>query len=761
MNWRKHFESRAARYGLAVVAVAVATVVESALPAVFGGAAYLVFYPAVVAVAAFGGFGPGIVATVASTLIVDGMFLKPEGIALFHDPLQFGRSAVFLFGGLLIGAVAESLRRGRLRELEQSEKLIEESRLTDMATVFILDAAHRIVRWTRGCERLYGFTMAEALDRVSHDLLQTQFPEPLETIQARLRTAGRWEGELIHRRKDGQSVTVASVWLLQRDSQGKVAAILEVNSDISALKQAEQTLRESEQRFRTLANNISQLAWMADEKGSTFWYNERWYDYTDTTPEEMQGWGWQKVLHPDHVQRVVGKIRRCFETGEAWEDTFPLRGKDGEYRWYLSRAIPIHDEQGNVVRWFGTNTDVTERKAMEDELRVAQVSAERAKAAAEDASKAKDHFLAVLSHELRTPLTPVLASISMLQKNPVLDEHVGGQLEMARRNVELEARLIDDLLDLTRIARGKVELDKHPVELSTVIQRAVDVCRPDLEARGLHLGVDLGNARWVVEADIARLQQVFWNLLRNAIKFTPHDGCVGVKCHPQNGSVLVEVTDSGVGIEPQALPRIFDAFAQADRGITRQFGGLGLGLAICKSLIEMHGGNIEAHSEGKNKGATFVVRLPVVTDAMYEEAVVAPSGQAAETPSGKYHPLRVFVVEDHGDTAEMLRLMLESEGHEVCTAGDVASALETIDGDDYDLLLSDLGLPDGSGLDLIRELRARGNRVPAIALSGYGQEQDLQLSHQAGFSAHVIKPVDYDQLMAAVAKVSGKPEHTF
>jgi two-component system CheB/CheR fusion protein len=324
-------------------------------------------------------------------------------------------------------------------------------------------------------------------------------------------------------------------------------------------------------------------------------------------------------------------------------------------------------------------------------------------------------------------------------------------LEMIRRNVEMEARLIDDLLDVSRIARGKFELQKQRVELCTIIERAVEVCRPDIEARCLHFGVDIGPAApYWIEADVARLQQVFWNLLKNAIKFTPNGGCVGIRCRPEGQHVAVEVNDSGIGIETAAHSRIFDAFEQAERSITRQFGGLGLGLAISKALVEMHGGTIEATSEGKGKGATFRVQLPLTAPAL-RPATVVPAAPA----QAMVRPLRILLVEDHGVTAKMMKMVLMADGHTVQTAGDVATALELADQNGFDLLMSDLGLPDGSGHDLIRQLRQLGHTFPGIALSGYGREDDIQRSLEAGFVTHLTKPASREAVVAAVANAAG------
>ncbi len=273
---------------------------------------------------------------------------------------------------------------------------------------------------------------------------------------------------------------------------------------------------------------------------------------------------------------------------------------------------------------------------------------------------------------------------------------------MIRRNVELEARLIDDLLDVTRIVRGKLELHKQPIELCTVLHRAIEVCTPDIAARKLHFGVDIPDGPYLVEADAARLQQVFWNLLKNAIKFTPEGGCVGIRCRRDGADhILVEVNDSGVGIERAALPLIFNAFEQGERSRTRQFGGLGLGLTISKAMVEMHGGRIEATSPGKDQGATFRVRLPLLAAGA---RAVRPreQGPAATRPPARR--LRILLVEDHGDTAWVMTRLLKADGHEVQAAADVATALKRAEEGEFDLLLSDLGLPDGSGLDLMRAL---------------------------------------------------------
>ena len=477
----------------------------------------------------------------------------------------------------------------------------------------------------QSAEQARGFGWMDAIRPEDRDRVVAAWQKAFDT-------QGLYEVEYLLRIHDGSWRNVRARGVPVRNPDGSVREYVGVCIDVTARKQAEEALRASEQRFRTMADAIPQLAWVARADGWIVWYNRRWYEYTGTTPEQMEGWGWQCVHDPQALPAVLERWKGCIQSGEPFDMIFPMRGADGTFRPFLTRVMPLKDEQGRVMQWFGTNTDISAQKAVEEELVAAKASAENAKAVAELANRAKDHFLAVLSHELRTPLTPVVMGVSMLQDRPDLAADVRNTLEMVRRNVEMEARLIDDLLDVMRIARGKIELRRSTVELCKVIHQAVEVCRPDIEARELHFDVDLGPAApYWVEADVARLQQVFWNLLKNAIKFTPRGGCVGVRCRPEAGQVVVEVNDSGIGIDAAALPRIFNAFEQAERSITRQFGGLGLGLTISKALVEMHGGTIEVASEGRNKGATFRVRLPLTAPAGQPEAPApaAPRGAPA------------------------------------------------------------------------------------------------------------------------------------
>ncbi len=518
---------------------------------------------------------------------------------------------------------------------------------------------------------------------------------------------------------------------------------------------ANAALAASEARFRQLADAMPQLVWTADPDGKVDYYNGRHQEFSGLAQTASGAYDWVPVLHPDDQAATVAAWQRAVATGSIYQIEHRGRRADGTFRWYLSRGIPVRDAAGRIVKWFGTATDVHELRIAQEELAAAKVTAERARAVAEEASRAKDHFLAVLSHELRTPLTPVLASAAALERDPRLPSVLREDVEMIRRNAELEARLIDDLLDLTRIARGKVRLHRRAVDLGTILERTVEVCRPDLVVRRLSFSQSTSGQPHVVNADSARLQQVFWNLLKNATKFTPPGGLVEMRRWTEGDRVIVEVRDTGVGIAPEALGRIFHAFEQAERATARQFGGLGLGLAISKALVELHGGTVSATSAGPGCGATFTVSLPLAARAGKGEQ--RPEPQHRVDDARGRGGLRILLVEDHADTARILSRVLQAAQHRVCVAGNVALALEEAARGTFDLLVSDLGLPDGSGMDLLRELRARGAALPAIALTGYGQEEDVQRTRAAGFAAHLTKPIDLDELERAIARACGAP----
>jgi signal transduction histidine kinase/response regulator RpfG family c-di-GMP phosphodiesterase len=375
-------------------------------------------------------------------------------------------------------------------------------------------------------------------------------------------------------------------------------------------------------------------------------------------------------------------------------------------------------------------------------------AAQKARTEAESANRAKDSFLAMLSHELRTPLTPVLTSVLTLEQEENLPEATRASLQMIRRNVELEARLIDDLLDLTRISKGKVQLSLEVVDAHSLLRNALEICQADIDHKNLSLQTDFSAEKVWLEADPARLQQIFWNLIKNAVKFTPEGGRLGISTGNDNGQFRVEVSDNGMGIDAETLPKIFNAFEQGER---TRLGGLGLGLAISKALVETHHGKLTAASPGRDQGATFAASFPVLEIDADTSAASAPVSPVARKV------MRVLLVDDHVDTNRSLTQLLRRRGYHVQAAHSVQSALELAAHERFDVLVSDIGLPDGSGVDLMQTLKAK-HPIFGIALTGFGMEEDLRRSHDVGFHHHLIKPVDLNKLDALIQQADPCPE---
>jgi signal transduction histidine kinase len=451
---------------------------------------------------------------------------------------------------------------------------------------------------------------------------------------------------------------------------------------------------------------------------------------------------------------VIEDVRTDYHSS----DTPELRYKRG----YLACvAIPMH-RSGVWAATLMVQSPVP-RVWSREEVELIRTAADRTWLAVENmrllqearqANAAKDQFLAMLSHELRTPLTPVVMTLNSMHSDPSVPTEVKNDLAMIRRNIELETRLIDDLLDITRVANGKLTLCARPVRVHELLEHVCQICKPDADAGGIQFTCDFTAARDTVVADAARLQQVFWNLVKNAIKFTPGGGQVTLSTREggPDGNLLVSVSDTGTGIAPDVLPRIFNAFEQGEQTVTRVYGGLGLGLAISKAIVDLHQGRIWAESEGINRGCAFHVALPVAPVCKPAENVPQPSAPLPPDPPPA-RQLSVLLVDDHPDTMRAMYRILTRWGLRPTKAGCIREALQQASESKFDLLISDIGLPDGSGCELLQQLR-KLHPIPAIALSGFGMDADIKRSLDAGFNAHLTKPVSLDQLQEVIAKLA-------
>lgn len=505
------------------------------------------------------------------------------------------------------------------------------------------------------------------------------------------------------------------------NAEGKPLRMSGAVVDITRQQASDEALRISESKFRTLAENIPQLAWMADRDGSIFWYNNRWFAYTGTTFAEMQGWGWKKVHHPDHVERVVALYRKQIVDDQCiWEDTFPLRGADGQYRWFLSRAMPIRDQDGNVVRWLGTNTDVTLQREAEQAL--------------QQANRRKDDFLAMLAHELRNPLAPISTAAQLLKSGA----HSPGNIKLSSDIIERQVRhlsdLVNDLMDVSRVTRGLVSIDNEEVSVADIVTSAVEQSRPLIEARRHALVVDLHHDGGVVMGDSTRLVQVMANLLNNAAKYTQQGGRITLKANVDAGEIHITVADNGMGISAGLLPQVFELFTQAERTPDRQEGGLGLGLALVKSIVALHRGRVTARSDGPGKGSAFTVSLPLAQT----------SGSGGKPQHGAAaRPLHILLVDRNEDGDPELPAALQAEGHMVALCPDAASALSQARELHPDAVLIRTDLPGVEGYTLARQLRAQDPDQAAtyIALNKSSQSHDKVIARGAGFDHQLERPV--------------------
>ena len=502
-------------------------------------------------------------------------------------------------------------------------------------------------------------------------------------------------------------------------------------------------LHDTVEQFHILVDSVEEYAiYLLDSNGDIVTWNTGAEKIKGYSTEEIIGKNFASFYTADDV--AAGKpqrnLREAIRRGYIRDQGLRVR-KDGSTFEAEVVITALRDEDGKVRGFSKVTRDIT------DQIRSREYEAE--KIAAQRASKAKDDFLAALSHELRTPLTPALAAATYLLENAEkLPPEFAEDIEIIKRNVQLQARLIDDLLDLTRIARGKLHLELEDCDAHKNIKNALETAHSAIAAKQLKVTIDLEAKEYHILADCIRLQQVFWNLINNAVKFTAQSGEISIRTfNDKAGRFHFEIADTGIGIEPQRLGSLFQPFEQADPSVTRQFGGLGLGLAISKRLVDLHHGKIEAESRGRSFGATFKVRL----DAL-------PQGSAAiglnHRLGGKTaKPLRILLVEDHQDTRHTLSRLLTHFGHNVVTAENVEVAMEIMGSNNIDVVLCDIGLPDGSGYEVAAQARASG-KMKAIALTGFGTEQDVQRSKEAGFDFHLVKPINFQELQTVLDQSS-------
>ncbi|WP_228039121.1 response regulator, partial [Nostoc sp. LEGE 12450] len=531
-------------------------------------------------------------------------------------------------------------------------------------------------------------------------------------------------------------------------------------TEISDRKQAEKALRESEEQFRNMADNAPFMVWVTDTNNYCTYLSKSWYDFTGHNEETSLGFGWLNAVHPEDYDDVRNIFLEASKRCEAFRMEYRLQRKDSEYRWTIDAANPWFGVDGQFKGYIGSVIDITERKTAEAERDRLLELEQAARTEAETANRIKDEFLAVLSHELRSPLNPILGWARLLQTREFHPAEIKKAIATIERNAKLQAQLIEDLLDVSRILQGKLNLKMFPVNLVLVIEAGLETVRLAAEAKDIQIQTMLDASLGQVLGDSDRLQQVIWNLLSNAVKFTPEEGKINIQLERIDSQAQITVSDTGKGISPEFLPHVFEYFRQADGTTTRRFGGLGLGLAIVRHLIELHGGRIWAESLGEGQGAIFRVRLPLIKKELTSKQQINIDPLNASSTTEILTGIQILVVDDDDDTREFHTFVLEQAGANVIAVASAKEALQALAESEPDILLSDIGMPETDGYMLMRQIRAlqlkQAKQIPAIALTAYAGEINQQQAIASGFQRHLSKPVEPDELVKAIATLIGR-----
>jgi PAS domain S-box-containing protein len=534
--------------------------------------------------------------------------------------------------------------------------------------------------------------------------------------------------------------------------------------DITARRRAEEAVQESGERLRFMAEALPLKIFTAQADGTGDYFNQQWLDCTGLSHEQLVNGEWIKLLHPEDIEGTMTHWRRCIAKGELFQTEARIRHVGGTYRWHLTRAQAKRDANGYISMWVGSSIDIDAMKRADEERKQLLESERIARAQAERASQLKDEFLATLSHELRTPLNAILGWSQLVLQGTMKPESIQKALETIERNARAQNQLIADLLEMSSIISGKVRLEMQRLDLAHIVEAAVESIAPAAQAKGIRLRKLIDPTAGPILGDNHRLQQVTWNLLSNAVKFTPRNGSVDITVERVASCLELTVKDSGLGIESEFLPYIFDRFRQADSSLTRQHGGLGLGLAIVKQLVGLHGGTVRAESAGANKGASFIVSLPVAAITKSHLHLAFPKSSTNDEQVS-LPGIRVLVIDDQEDSRGLIHEVLTIYEAEVVCAASADEGLELIKKHKPDVIISDIGMPGKDGYQLIREVRAlaasHGGKIPAIALTAFVRPEDKMEATRAGYQTHLSKPVESHELVATIRTLTReihKPE---
>ena len=610
-----------------------------------------------------------------------------------------------------------------------------------------------IKSWNKGAERIFGYTEAEVVGKSITILIPPERHDEEPAILKRISHGISVEHyETVRVRKDGTLIDVSITISPIRDKSGVIVGASKIARDITDREQ-----REKQIRFQaSLLDAVEEAVIATDLEGTILYWNLFAEGLYGWTPAEAIGANVVDLIPSSATQTDATEILEQLRGGASWSGEFIARKKDGTVFPTLVTDSPIYNELGEMIGIVGVSIDITDRKAAEDERARLLQSEREARAQAEEANRVKDEFLATISHELRNPLNVILGYSEVLVRSEEAkrSESVLKAAEILRRNAIAQAQLVSDLLDLSRLQLGKFSLNRQVVSLTKTITDAVETVRAEANAKGLEVKIEMSDELVFVDGDPLRMEQVVWNLLNNAVKFTPAGGVVTVKLFARDGQAQVVVADTGQGIEPKFLPHVFEIFRQADATISRRHGGMGIGLALVQQLVHLQDGSVSVYSEGAGHGAEFTITLPISTEAK------EPSKTGSLVQPNALTGMRILIVDDSVDTLEMLSQLLEMDGAMVTSAPGGSAALEILEQQTFDVILSDISMPEMDGFELMKRLRKlpHGRDVPVLALTGFGRPEDVERAKAEGFFSHITKPVDVGAIVSALQRLPARAD---
>lgn len=669
--------------------------------------------------------------------------------------------------GQIIGAVANFVDISDLKRVENERKQVQQELQQTLQTlstliqasplpIIVIEPDLTVKLWNSAAEQVFGWSEAEVIGQPLPIVPEDKQEECYRLRDAVIHGEIFFGVETYRSKRDGSQVILSASAAPLYDDHGNANAILFILQDITERQHAEANLRDSEERLRLALAASNQGLYDLNVQTGEGLVSPAYAEMLGYDPANFQETNakWRERLHPDDVD-VTYQAYQDYVSGklDTYRVEFRQRTRSGAWKWILSIGkIVAWDDAGQPLRMIGTHLDIDDRKQAEAEREQLLAREKTAREEAETANRIKDEFLAVLSHELRSPLNPILGWAKLLQTQKLDEEKTKQALATIERNAKLQTQLIEDLLDVSRILRGKLVLNIAPVSLINTIEAALETVRLAIEAKGIQVERVFTLELDQVMGDAARLQQVVWNLLTNAVKFTPPNGVVEIRLEQFQNCAQIQVRDTGKGISPEFLPYVFDYFRQEDGTTTRKFGGLGLGLAIVRHITELHGGTVRAESPGENLGATFTVRLPLMPVS------VSVDEKDASPTTANLTGLRILAVDDDEDIRELTEFILQQAGAEVLVVASATEALQQLQTFSPELLISDIGMPDFDGYMFMRQVQSLEleQKIPAIALTAYAGEFDQQQAIAAGFQMHLAKPIEPEKLISAIVALCKK-----